>query len=146
MPRGKRTCPECNSLCSVRSLSCSCGYLFQKKVRKKPTLFKERKDFIKRMLNGGKSSDYRLDMIAATKIFKRFKNDIDFLLKVKPPFKLDGSIKYFLTKDGLSYLDKKHKEFHYKPKNSEKIVDHGVKTGEDRLIEKRKTLRDFLDE
>jgi len=98
------------------------------------------------MLNDGASSDYKLDMITATKIFKRFKNDIDFLLKVKPPFKLDGSIKYFLTKDGLSYLDKKHKEFHYKPKNSEKIVDHGVKTGEDRLIEKRKTLRDFLDE
>ena len=36
--------------------------------------------------------------------------------------------------------------FYYKPKNSEKMVDHRLKFGEDRLIEKRKTLRDFLDE
>jgi len=146
MPRGKRTCPECNSLCSVRSLSCSCGHLFQKKVRKKPTLFQERKDFIKRMLNGDKPSDYRLDMMVATKIFKEFKDSIDFLEKVKPPFKLNGSIKYFLTKEGIDYLRKKKLEFEYKPKNSEKIVDHKKKTGEDRVIEKRKTLRDFLDE
>jgi len=148
MPRGKRQCPKCSSLCSTRSHECECGFSFKdyKRPVKKSSFFKERRQFIRNMLNDGASSDYKLDMITATKIFKRFKNDIDFLLKVKPPFKLDGSIKYFLTKDGLSYLDKKHKEFHYKPKNSEKIVDHGVKTGEDRLIEKRKTLRDFLDE
>lgn len=90
--------------------------------------------------------NYKLDMIAATKVFKRFENDADFLLKVKPPFKLDGSIKYFLTKVGLEYLDKKHREFYYKPKNSEKMVDYKLKFGQDRLTEKRKTMRDFLDE
>jgi len=98
------------------------------------------------MLDNQPSDNYKLDMITVTKLFKHFEYDIDFLSKVKPPFKLDNSIKYFLTKDGLSYLDKKHREFHYKPKNSEKMVDHKLKVGEDKLIEKRKTLRDFLDE
>ena len=98
------------------------------------------------MLNGHKSLDYKLDMMTATKVFKEFDNDVDFLSKVKPPFKLDSSIKYFLTKEGMEYLKKKKLEFYYKPKNYEKIVDHQKKIGEDRVIEKRKTLRDFLDE
>lgn len=148
MPRGKRQCPKCSALCSTRSHECECGFSFknQKKPTKKPTYFQEKKDFVRRMLNGDQSISVKLDMITAAKVFKRFENDVDFLLKVKPPFKLEGSIKYFLTKDGLAYLSKKHKEFHYKPKNSEKMVDYKIKTGEDRMIEKRKTLRDFLDE
>lgn len=148
MPRGKKSCPQCSSSCSVRAASCSCGHVFEKKstLKKKPTFFQERKDFIKRMLNGHKSLDYKLDMMTATKVFKEFDNDVDFLSKVKPPFKLDSSIKYFLTKDGMEYLKKKKLEFYYKPKNYEKIVDHQKKIGEDRVIEKRKTLRDFLDE
>lgn len=148
MPRGKRTCPKCSTLCSTRSHECECGFSFknQKKSPKKPTYYKEKIDFVKRMLGGQRSISAKLDMITAAKVFKRFENDVDFLLKVKPPFKLDGTIKYFLSSDGLAYLDKKYKEFHYKPKNSEKMVDHKLKVGEDRVIEKRKTLRDFLDE
>lgn len=148
MPRGKKECPKCSALCSSRALECECGFVFKnhKKTTKKPTYFRERQQFIKKMLNDQPSMNYKLDMITATKLFKRFENDADFLLKVKPPFKFDGSIKYFLTKDGLKYLDKKRREFYYKPKNSEKMVDHKLKFGEDMLIEKRKTLRDFLDE
>ena len=148
MPRGKRKCPKCSAFCSTRSHECECGFSFknQKKQPKKPTYFQEKKDFVKRMLNGEQSTSVKLDMITAAKVFNKFENDVDFLLKVKPPFKLEGSIKYFLTKDGLAYLCKKHKEFHYKPKNSEKMVDYKIKKGEDRMIEKRKTLRDFLDE
>jgi hypothetical protein len=98
------------------------------------------------MLGGGKSLDYRLDMMTATKVFKLFDQDVIFLGKVKPPFKLEGSIKYFLTKDGIAYLKRKKLEFEYKPKNYEKMVDHKDKVGEDRRIEKPKTLRNFLDE
>ena len=98
------------------------------------------------MLEGQKSLDYKLDMMVATKIFKEFEDNIDFLEKVRSPFKFDGSIKFFLTKEGMDYLKKKKLEFEYKPKKSEKIVDHKKKVGEDRLIERRKTLRDFLDE
>jgi hypothetical protein len=148
MPRGKRTCPKCSALCSTRSRECECGFSFknQKKIAKQPSYFEERRQFIRSMLNDQPSSDYKKDMVAATKLFKHFENDVDFLLKVKPPFRFQGSIIYLLTKEGLEYLSKKQKEFHYKPKNSEKMVDHKFKIGEDRLIEKRKTLRDFLDE
>lgn len=149
MPRGKKTCPNCNSLQAVRVLSCSeCEYTFEKKttVKKKASFFQERKAFIKRMLNNNKSSNYKLDMMTATKIFKMFDNDIDFLSKVKPPFDLNNSIKYFLTKDGQDYLRKKKLEFEYKPKNSEKIVDHSEKVGEDVVTSRRRTLRDFLND
>lgn len=148
MPRGKKTCPECKAECATRSASCSCGHTFKKTKKNKPptSFFQERRDFIKRMLNGNKSSNYKLDMMAATKVFKVFENDVNFLSKVKPPFELTDSIKYFLTKAGMDYLRKKKLEFEYKPKNHEKIVDHGLKTGEDILLQKRKTLREFLDE
>ena len=148
MPRGKKTCPECEAECATRTNSCSCGHVFKKAQKKKTesSFFQERKDFIKRMLNGEKSSNYKLDMMTATKVFKAFGNDTDFLCKVKPPFQLNGSIKYFLSKPGMDYLRKKKLEFEYKPKNYEKIVDHGLKTGEDILVNKKKTLREFLDE
>lgn len=148
MPKGKKTCPKCKVLCAASIKTCSCGHVFNKSSsKKKPqSFFKERKDFIKRMLSGAKSLDYKLDMMTATKVFKIFNNDLDFLSKVKAPFKLEGSIKYFLTRDGVQYLKKKKLEFDYKPKNFEKMVDHQDKMGEDIKIEKRKTLRDFLDE
>lgn len=148
MPKGKKTCPKCKVLCAASIKTCPCGHVFNKSSsRNKPqSFFKERKDFIKRMLGGGKSLDYRLDMMTATKVFKLFDQDVIFLGKVKPPFKLEGSIKYFLTKDGIAYLKRKKLEFEYKPKNYEKMVDHKDKVGEDRRIEKPKTLRNFLDE
>lgn len=149
MPKGKKQCPNCNSLQAVRALCCSeCSVEFKKKatLKKEVSFFKERKEFIKRMLNDGKSSNYKLDMMTATKIFKSFNNDIDFLSKVKPPFNLNGSIKYFLTKEGQDYLRKKKLEFEYKPKNSEKIVDHSEKVGDDVMTSRKRTLRDFLND
>jgi len=149
MPRGKKTCPNCNSLQAVRALSCSeCEHKFEKKttLKKEVSFFKERKAFIKRMLNNNKSSNYKLDMMTATKVFKMFNNDIDFLSKVKPPFDLNNSIKYFLTKEGQEYLRKKKLEFEYKPKNSEKIIDHSEKAGDDVVTSRKRTLRDFLND
>jgi hypothetical protein len=149
MPKGKKQCPTCNALLSVRALLCTCGFTFEKSKSKKKApkpFFSERKDFIKRMLDGGKSKDIALDMITATKVFEAFDNNIDFLAKVKPPFKLDGSIRYFLTADGKEFLRKKKLEFDYKPKNAEKIVDHFQKTGEDIMTNKHRTLRDFLND
>ena len=85
-------------------------------------------------------------MHTVTKIFEEFNNDLDFLCKVKPPFELQGSIKYFLTQDGKEYLRKKYKEFYYKPPEKDKFIDTEVKAGEDILEKKKKTLRDFLNE
>jgi hypothetical protein len=147
MPKGKKQCPSCNSLLTVRALLCTCGHTFEKgktKKKEKKPFFAERKEFIKRMLDGGRSKDMTLDMITATKVFATFDNNIDFLGKVKPPFKLDGSIRYFLTAEGKEYLRKKKLEFDYKPKNTEKIVDHLEKIGDDIVTSKPRTLRDFL--
>jgi len=149
MPRGKKECPKCKDLIGARAASCqNCGEVFQaSKIKKQPKPFvKERKEFIKRMLDGGKSDDIRLDMMVVTKVFEWFDNDIDFLLKVKPPFKLNGSIKYFRSKDGRDYLIKKHKEFQYNPKNHEEFVEGNEKIGEDIVKPKIRSLREFLNE
>jgi hypothetical protein len=145
MPKGKKQCPSCNEFTTVRASSCKCGLVFEKKKKKeaKP-FFQERKEFIKRMLDGEKSQDMILDMTTVTKIFNKFNNDVDFLSKVKPPFKLNGSIRYFLTTDGMLFLDKKYKEYQYKPKKADKVIDLNEKFGEDLVENKPKTLRNFL--
>ena len=96
------------------------------------------------MLGGQKPLDHRLDMMVVTKIFAAFDNNLDFLSKVKPPFELNGSIKYFLTKDGEEYLLKKYREFNYKVPEGDKYIDTKEKVGEDIHQSKSNTLRGFL--
>ena len=96
------------------------------------------------MLDGGKPTDHRLDMMVVTKIFETFDNDLDFLSKVKPPFELKGTIKYFLTQDGKEFLLKKYREFNYKVPEADKYVDTKEKVGEDTHESKSNTLRGFL--
>jgi hypothetical protein len=116
------------------------------KPKKAPKpFFKERKEFVKRLLDNKKSSNIALDMKIATQIFERFDNDIDFLSKVKPLFKMEASIKWFLTKDGVKFLDLKYKEFKYKPKKIESAIDLGEKVGDDVIQNKKRTIRQFLD-
>ena len=145
MPRGKKTCPSCKDMVGARIKHCECGHMFLPATKKvTQPHFKERRAFIKRMLGGSKAPDWRLEMMVVTKVFKEFKGDLDFLSKVKPPFELKGSIKYFLTKDGKEYLRKKYKEFYFKPPEKDKFVDTKEKAGEDIMDHKTKTLRDFL--
>ena len=145
MPRGKKSCPSCDALLGARVKICDCGHEFLAKAKKQPKpFFKERKQFLKRMLGGLKPINYVFEMSTVTKIFTQFNNDLEFLSKVKPPFELKGTIKYFLTQDGREYLSKKHKEFYYKPPEKDKFVDTKEKSGEDTLENKKKTLRDFL--
>jgi len=147
MPRGKKSCPSCDALLGARVKICDCGHEFLAKAKKQPKpFFKERKEFLKRMLGGLKPINYVFEMSTVTKIFTQFNNDLEFLSKVKPPFQLKGTIKYFLTQDGREYLSKKHKEFYYKPPEKDKFVDTEVKAGQDILEKKKKTLRDFLNE
>ena len=145
MPRGKKTCPSCNALLGARVKVCDCGHEFVAKAKKQPKpFFKERKDFLKRMLGGSKPINYVFEMSTVTKIFAQFENDLDFLSKVKPPFELKGPIKYFLTKEGKEYLSKKYKEFNYKVPEQDKFVDTKEKSGEDTHESKSNTLRGFL--
>jgi len=147
MPRGKKTCPSCKSTVGARVSVCDCGHKFLpvKKKQTKP-FFTERREFVKRMLAGSKASDWRMEMHTATKVFEQFKNDLDFLSKVKPPFVFKNTIKFFLTKEGKEYLEKKYREFNYKPPEKEKFVDTKQKFGEDITSKKKKTLRDFLND
>jgi len=147
MPRGKKTCPSCKAIVGARASSCECGHKFlpAKKKQTKP-FFVERREFVKRMLAGSKAKDWRMEMHTATKVFEHFKNDLDFLSKVKPPFVFKNTIKFFLTKEGREYLEKKYKEFNYKPPEKDKFVDTKEKFGEDIVSKKKKTLRDFLND
>lgn len=146
MPRGRKKCKSCGEFVGSRVPTCSCGYVFPKAKPKKKAkpFFKERKEFVKRMLQGGKSENLQLDMMVVTKIFELFDNNLEFLNNVSPPFVLDKSIKFFLTEDGKKYLDKKKMEFDYIPPEVEKIVDLNEKIGEDISTNKIKTLRQFL--
>ena len=114
------------------------------KKEKPPSFFQEKRDFIYRMLGNKKSSNYKLDMMAAKKIFAEFDNDLDFLSKVKPPFPLDGTIKFFLSSGGMEYLKKKYREFKFIIPEHELPVDLGVKSGEDVYEPKPRTIREFL--
>ena len=116
MPRGKKICPSCKSIVGARASVCECGHKFlpAKKKKTKP-FFAERREFVKRMLAGSKAENWQMEMHTATKVF-------DFLCKVKPPFIFKNSIKFFLTKDGREYLEKKYKEFNYKPPEKASFV------------------------
>ena len=111
---------------------------------KPPTFFKEKKEFISRMLSGGKPDNYALDMMTVKRIFAAYKGEEEFLTKVKPPFKMTGSIKYLLTADGKKYLKKKYNEFKFEIPEHEIPVDLGIKAGDDIVLQKPKTIRDFL--
>lgn len=164
MPKGKKTCPKCGNVCGCPQILCSCGYKFERKRKKTPKVkgkrpkvkkktpkakdktFKDKQDFILRMLDGVTPSPYQFEMMIANEVFKFVDYDLDFLRKVKPPFKMVDSIRYFRTKKGKDYLRKKRLEFHYKPDKPEKMVEQDHKSGEDREVKKKKNLRDFLDE
>ena len=146
MPKGKKKCKSCGEFVGNRVSVCGCGNAFPKaKARKKAKpFFKERKSFVKRMLCGQKSENMNLDMMVATKVFDDFDNDISFLSSVSPPFKMEHGIRYLLTEDGNKYLTRKKLEFDYEPPEIIKITEHKEKSGEDKTIQKNKTLRDFL--
>ena len=133
------------SICFISRAMATAKKSAKPKKQAKP-FFKERKEFVKRLLDGKKSSNIALDIMTASKIFEKFDNDVDFLSKVKMPFKMDGSIKWLLTKDGIEYLDQKYKEFKFKPKEAAKTVDLGEKVGEDILTTTKISLRRFLNE
>jgi hypothetical protein len=116
-----------------------------KKV-KPPSYHKEKLAFIHRILGGSFSSPKMTERVVAKKIFERYKNDLDFLSKVSAPSWLKDSMLWFLTEDGLKYLDLKYKEFYFKIEEPPKIVDFHHKVGDDILEKKPLTVRDFLNE
>ena len=120
----------------------------KKKEPKPPSFHKDRQFFISRMLGHSKSPNYKLDMSIAKEVFETFNNDLNFLHKVKPPSWLDPKLGllYFKSAAGKEYLRKKYQEFNFKIEEKEKPVDLGVKSGDDVLEHKARTIREFLNE
>ena len=112
----------------------------KEKLPKPPTLFKEKKDFLSRMVTKSKTFSYPREMKFAKDIFNLY--PVEFLNLVKPPFELN-SLAYLVGREGKKYLDLKFKEFQFK---SVIIVSEQTleKVGEDLNIKLPKTLIDFL--
>lgn len=114
------------------------------KTKKSPKpFFRERKDFLSRVA-GGYKGNYAGQMVAVLKIFERYNNDIDFLSKVKPPSFLKEGVFWLITKEGYKFLDKKYKEFNFKPEEYDKPIETSSKAGEDIYIKKPLTINEFL--
>ena len=109
---------------------------------KKPTYFQERKEFIARMLTGVDKIFYGKEQKIAKDLFLKY--PAEFLISVKQPFKLN-SIAWFLTQEGLQYLDKNYKIWKYKPEEK-KIIEGTEKIGYSYKNRNIKKFRDFLDE
>lgn len=115
----------------------------RKKTEKKPkppTFFKERKEFINRIIGG--KVNWPLEMKFSKTLFEKYPSD--FLSVVVPPFKLT-SLSYFIGEDGDKFLKRKLAEFLFKP-NQEKIQVFDGKIGEDLPIIRKQTIRQFLNE
>ena len=103
-----------------------------------------RRAFLKRMLIETKKVESLEAELKATKdIFNEY--PFEFISKVaKPPFNIN-SLFFFKTEDGKKYLQRKLKEFLYKPKSYD-IVEGDKKVGEDWTGDKKKGFWEFLKE
>ena len=109
---------------------------------KKPTFFKERKQFIENMIDDLSNLPFAREQKIAKDLFSKY--PAEFLVSVKKPFSLN-SIAWFLTEEGSQYLDKNYKIWTYKPEEKT-IVEGTEKVGYTYNNKSIKNFRDFLDE
>lgn len=109
---------------------------------KTPTYFKERKEFLSRMLRAVDKIPYAREQKFAKDIFADYPPE--FLLVVREPFELK-SLAWFLSSDGKAYLTKEYKIWQYKPK-TQTLIEGTEKVGYNYEKKKPKTFRDFLNE
>ena len=130
---------------------CKCGEVFSTKKRtKKP--FNEGherlKDFISRNLPKKLSGkEMAREMHVAKLMLKICYEDYDFLSKFTVPSWIKDSLLWFKTEKGRRFLERKYNEYLFKPETKEDIyVDEGSKKGEDVIVSKPRSIRQFLDE
>tara|TARA_Y100001937_G_scaffold9352_2_gene11538 strand:+ start:9619 stop:10074 length:456 start_codon:yes stop_codon:yes gene_type:complete len=151
MPRGYKTCPKCGDDKVPSFLKkCKCGEVFLKK--KKTKTFNEGherlKNFISRSLSKKLSGrEMAREMHVAKIMLGICYDDYDFLSKFKVPSWIKDSLLWFKSKDGKKFLERKYHEYLFKPEVKEDIyVDEGSKKGEDVIVSKPRSIRQFLDE
>lgn len=109
---------------------------------KKPTYFQERKDFISRFIKDDIKVPFAREQKFAKELFEKY--PVDFLIKVQPEFKLN-SLAFFFSEDGKKFLDKKIKEYLFKPKRIE-IIEGTEKKGYNWKNKKKRGFREFLND
>lgn len=113
-----------------------------KKERPRVSTGKERKAFAVKMLVDNPNPVWRGEMKAVKDLFNIY--PVEFLIKVaKPNFKINSCF-FFLSQDGREYLDRKLKEFLYKPQRYE-IVEGEEKVGDNWNGKRRKGFREFVE-
>ncbi len=112
-----------------------------KKVKPRVSTGKERKEFAVRMLVDNPKPMWQAELRACKDLFNIY--PVEFLIKVaKPPFKINSCF-FFLSEDGKQYLERKLKEFLYKPQRYE-IVEGEEKQGENWNGKRKRGFREFL--
>lgn len=114
-----------------------------KKEKTRVSTGKERKEFAVKMLVDNPNPVWAGELKCCKDLFATY--PVEFLIKVaKPPYKINSCF-FFLSEDGKAYLNRKLKEFLYKPKRWD-IVEGEEKVGEDWTGKKLKGFREFLNE
>jgi len=144
MPAGKKECPSCKDLVGTRIVACKCGHKFIIKTKTK----KINKHTILKRIVLRPEKDVRLFFMREMKILNTLcdRYSLEFMNIVNFGKQFD-SLAYLASPKLKDTMDQKFRAFNYVVDNSKyPTYNIGEKFGEDKNINKRKTIRDFLDE
>lgn len=142
MPAGKKQCPSCNIFIGARANACKCGHKFITKTKKIS------KHVILKRIVLRPEKDVRLFFMREMKILNSLcdRYSLEFMNIVNFGKQFD-SLAYLASPKLKSTMDQKFRAFNYVVDNSRyPTYNIGEKFGEDKEINKPKTIRDFLDE
>lgn len=144
MPAGKKECPSCKGLVGTRISTCKCGHKFATKTKTN----KINKHTILKRIVLRPEKDVRLFFKREMKILNSLcdRYSLEFMNIVNFGKQFD-SLAYLASPKLKDTMDQKFRAFNYVVDNSKyPTYNIGEKFGEDKETNKRKTIRDFLDE
>lgn len=146
MPRGKKLCPSCETHVASGVSSCGCGHTFKKKATLKPKISK--RSILKRLVEEPRNNKrifYSKEMKFLNDLVDRYSLEFMNVVNFHRQFE---SLTYLRSPKLKQTLDKKFRAFNYVvDKSRYPQYNLGEKSGEDRLVERKKrTIKDFLEE
>lgn len=144
MPLGKKECPSCGVFAGTRTVICKCGHKFVAKTKSK----KINKHTILKRIVLRPEKDVRLFFMREMKILNSLcdRYSLEFMNIVNFGKQFD-SLAYLASPKLKETMDQKFRAFNYVVDSSRyPTYNIGEKFGEDKEINKTKTIRDFLDE
>ena len=143
MKKKTKICPSCESVNPTSKRKCLiCGFKLPSLTKKKATFSKEKRLFKKNMLQG-QDKEPMVNNTVVKKVFEEFAGNEEFLSLVKKPFNLKNLL-YFRTANGRKYLKVKLSEFNRPEEAKKEIVSLDKRVGDDIVVRKPITLRNFL--